>query len=253
MLKKILLLTIAVCVLSVPAFAIDKSDYMIGGVFDEHGYNAALALEKVDSAGLDLFVGDYWDYDADGKLFFNMEAFEADYAAALAAAAPKVNKEDPPDDPIADPVYPIGSYVDESGNVYSPDGELLSPGTTPAVPSDTLDEIQDLLPSDAVMELEMVEPADPAVYTVSDLRRGIDSSAGALAGLKALIVSIFGEYAPVTTTTAVTETVDNVTTTTLIDTVASGAAGVDYAWLSGVALFGILLYCVMRIFGSILK
>ena len=73
-----------------------------------------------------------------------------------------------------------------------------------------------------------------------------------LSGLKALIVSIFGEYTPVMTQTLVTETVDGVTTTSLVDVVASGAAGVDYAWLAGVALFGLLLYCVMRIFGSIL-
>lgn len=74
-----------------------------------------------------------------------------------------------------------------------------------------------------------------------------------LSGLKALIVSIFGEYTPVMTQTPITETVDGVTTTTMIDVVASGAAGVDYAWLAGVALFGLLLYSVLRIFGSILK
>ena len=29
--------------------------------------------------------------------------------------------------------YPVGSYVDEAGNVWSQEGELLSPGTTPAM------------------------------------------------------------------------------------------------------------------------
>lgn len=28
--------------------------------------------------------------------------------------------------------YPVGSYIDEAGNVWSQEGELLSPGTTPA-------------------------------------------------------------------------------------------------------------------------
>lgn len=74
-----------------------------------------------------------------------------------------------------------------------------------------------------------------------------------LSGLKALIVSIFGEYTPVMTQTPITETVDGVTTTTMVDVVASGAAGIDYAWIAGVVLFGILLYCVMRIFGSVLN
>lgn len=71
--------------------------------------------------------------------------------------------------------------------------------------------------------------------------------------MKALVVSIFGEYEPVMTTAAVTETVGEETTTTLVDTVASGAAGVDYEWLAGVFLFGILLFCLMRLLGGILK
>lgn len=29
--------------------------------------------------------------------------------------------------------YPVGSYIDEAGNVWSQEGELLSPGTTPAL------------------------------------------------------------------------------------------------------------------------
>ena len=28
--------------------------------------------------------------------------------------------------------YPVGSYIDGAGNVWSQEGELLSPGTTPA-------------------------------------------------------------------------------------------------------------------------
>ncbi len=55
------------------------------------------------------------------------------------------------------------------------------------------------------------------------------------------------------TTAAVTETVGNETTTTLIDTVADGAAGVDYEWCAGVFLFGILLFCLMKLLGGVLK
>ena len=74
-----------------------------------------------------------------------------------------------------------------------------------------------------------------------------------LADLKSLIISIFGDYSPVMTTSTVTETVDGITTTTLIETVAEGAAGVDYAWIAGVFLFGILLFCLMKLLGGILK
>ena len=39
----------------------------------------------------------------------------------------------------------------------------------------------------------------------------------------------------------------------LVETVASGAAGVDYEWLAGVFLFGILLFCLMKLLGGVLK
>lgn len=76
---------------------------------------------------------------------------------------------------------------------------------------------------------------------------------GLIGGLKSLIISIFGEYTPVNTTMAITETVDNTVTTTLVDAVASGAAGVDYEWLAGVFLFGIMLYCLFKLLGGILS
>lgn len=256
--KKFLLVIMTVCILAVPALAVNESDYWIGGVFDEHGYNAAVALEKVDAAGLDLFVGDYWVYDDSGTLVFDNAAFEEAYAAALAAAEPEVIEEEDPADDLVDidtvSKYPVGAYVDEAGNVFSPDGELLSPGTTPASDVGAEDQTEDdLLDDESGDRTEVGEVLAPAVYTVSDLRSGDDPALDLAEGLKGVVVSIFGEYDPVTTTAAVTETVDNVTTTTLIDVVASGAAGVDFEWIAGVVLFGILLFCMMKLLGGILK
>ena len=74
-----------------------------------------------------------------------------------------------------------------------------------------------------------------------------------LTGLKSLVTSIFGEYTPVTTTSIVSQTVGNDTHQYLVETVAPGAAGVDYEWLSGVFLFGILLFCFMKLLGGVLK
>ena len=74
-----------------------------------------------------------------------------------------------------------------------------------------------------------------------------------LSGLKALISSIFGEYTPITTTAVITETVGENVNQYLVETVASGAAGVDYEWLAGVFLFGILLFCLMKLLGGVLK
>lgn len=163
--------------------------------------------------------------------------------------------------------YPVGSYVDSSGQVWSPSGQLLSPDTVPA--SEAV--APDALPPDALggpdsAEAPAVDPdtltviaglvsdiaTDPPVWSVEDLRPE-DTPAEVLSGLKALVTSIFGEYTPVTTTSVVSQTVGNDTQQYLVETVAPGAAGVDYEWLAGVLLFAILLFCLMRLLGGVLK
>ena len=166
--------------------------------------------------------------------------------------------------------YPVGSRVDFAGNVYSPDGELLSPGTTPAYAPDTgPDE------DDALLSGELVDPDDPSsvsdvdtldviaglvsdiatdppVSTIEDLRPA-DPPVEVLTGMKALVTSIFGEYTPGTTTSVVSQTIGNDTQQYLLETVAPGAAGVDYEWVAGVALFAIMLFCLMKLLGGVLK
>lgn len=93
---------------------------------------------------------------------------------------------------------------------------------------------------------------DPPVWSVEDLRPE-EATVEVLSGLKALVTSIFGEYTPVTTTSVVSQTVGNDTQQYLVETVAPGAAGVDYEWLAGVFLFGILLFCLMKLLGGVLK
>lgn len=80
-----------------------------------------------------------------------------------------------------------------------------------------------------------------------------DSEGGLTGTLKDLIISIFGEYEPILTPTTFTETIDNVTTTTIIDAVASGSAGVDWEWCAGVFLFGIMLFCLFKLLGGIIS
>ena len=162
--------------------------------------------------------------------------------------------------------YPVGSRVDSAGNVYSPDGVLLSPGTTPAsgpdeddpllpdmlVDSDNAAAVPDSDTLALIAELVSDIASDPAVSTVEDLRPA-DSPVEVLTGLKALVTSIFGEYTPVTTTSVVSQTVGNDTQQYLIETVAPGAAGVDYEWVAGVLLFAIMLFCFMKLLGGVLK
>ena len=71
--------------------------------------------------------------------------------------------------------------------------------------------------------------------------------------MKDLIVSIFGEYEPVMSQAIAETTIDGVSTYDVIDVVASGAAGVDWAWIMGVLLFALVLYSLFRILGVFFK
>lgn len=204
--------------------------------------------------------------------FATAEEYEAAYLAWYAAEVERAAQESEaaayePVSPPAPPAapadgassdrYPLGSYVDTAGNVYSASGTLLSPPAAPsaeapveaAPPAETSAEVdtlaviaglvEDMAQEQPVWYVEDLRPTDPAV-TVPD-------------GLKALVSSLFGDYTPVTTTSVVTQTVGNDTCQYLVETVAPGAAGVDYEWLSGVFLFGILLFCFMKLLGGVLK
>ena len=166
--------------------------------------------------------------------------------------------------------YPVGSIIDSDGIVWSPDGTRLSPvrepGTTPATGpdedgpllSDVLADPDNLAPVSDVDALVLIAElvsdiaTDPSVFTVEDLRPS-NPPAEVLTGMKALVTSIFGEYTPVTTTSVVSQTMGNDTQQYLIETVAPGAAGVDYKWVAGVVLFAIMLFCFMKLLGGVLK
>ena len=263
------------------ALAVNADDYWYQDstgtwVYDYAGYDLAAAVKMVETAGLNLDPYAFLQSDTDGVCFDTM-GFQTAYEQALKAKEEEAAALDPLPElgaesvgdtsgdhdqnvDIPDDLYPIGNYfADEDGNLYYPDGQLAT-GTRPAgsafeedpIPPDASENPEAVLDGEDASEDPQVED-EPAVFTVSDLRSGDDSSLNPLVGLKALIVSIFGEYTPVMTTAAVTETVGNETTTTLIDTVAPGAAGVDYAWIAGVLLFGILLFCLMKLLGGVLK
>ena len=266
--KRIIVSVLLVCLLTIPAFAVDFLDFQYRNedgvlVVDVDAYQAAVAEEKVIAAGLDIDVDSFWYLDENDDLRFDNNSFELAYTAALAELEEQQEQEEViTDDPAEDPLdpaadgdssdYPIGSYIDDSGNVYSEDGDLFSSGAASDVDTYSGDSDMDTVSDDEDFS-SVVEDYFPTVYAVSDMRFVSTFAGDVVTGLKALIISIFGEYTPVMTTMAVTETVDNVTTTTLVDAVAEGAAGVDYEWLSGVFLFGILLYCLMKLLGGVLK
>lgn len=160
---------------------------------------------------------------------------------------------DVPMDTDSDDRYPVGSYVDPDGQVWSPSGELLSPPLEEAAPevevSDDPLYVPDIPEDDESLVVDTTEPGNAYVVDL----RPTDNPPSVLSGLKALVTSIFGEYTPVTTSTVVVQTIDNDTYQYLIETVAPGSAGVDYEWLAGVLLFAILLYCSMKLLGGVLK
>lgn len=65
--------------------------------------------------------------------------------------------------------------------------------------------------------------------------------------MQALMFSIFGAYTPVTTA------VYDSSGAYVGDVVASGASGVDWAYVLGIALFAIVLYCALRIMEAVIR
>lgn len=65
--------------------------------------------------------------------------------------------------------------------------------------------------------------------------------------MRSIVESIFGVYVPVTTP------VYDAEGAFLYDAVAEGAAGVDWTYVLGVALFGIVLYCALRMIEAVIR
>lgn len=192
---------------------------------DFASYYHALAVDMVNHSGVSVDTEKYWSYSPiDFSKVYDYDAFSADYDSAL-----ETLKKDVP------------AYV-EPVDTVSPTSVL-----------DTDDSITtDDLPADVA--------EDAPSYVVYDMRALPDggatsdsNSSESFAGLKGFVESIFGPYTPITTSLPVKETVNGSTVTNLIDTVASGAAGVDYAWLAGVAIFCIVLFSFFRILGVVFK
>lgn len=71
--------------------------------------------------------------------------------------------------------------------------------------------------------------------------------------MKDLITALFGEYSPVMTEQYIQTEVDGALSTELVEVVASGVAGVDWPWVAGVFLFGIVLWSFFRLLGVFFK
>ena len=78
----------------------------------------------------------------------------------------------------------------------------------------------------------------------------VNPGTGIRSQLTAAIVSIFGEYTPVTQT--VTTYLSDGTAVQSVEVV-PGLAGLDWIWISAVGLFALFLFCLMRLLGGAVK
>lgn len=207
--------------------------------YDNEAYEHDLAVDMVQSSGVNLDPEQYWKVDPNATVellyTYDFDAFKTDYDALIEALSPVV--EAPEEEKVPDP-YPVEwpeEDIDNEMDMGMSDNENI-------LQVDEIDPVPDM------------EESSSMVYVLNDMRSDVGVSDTILAdGLKGVIQSIFGVYEPVTTTAAFTETVDGETVTTLVDVVADGAAGVDYEYISGVILFGVMLFCLFKLLGGILS
>jgi len=141
--------------------------------------------------------------------------------------------------------------------VRSPDTSYISDDadTTPPISSIDVDDgkttvviVQQPATTDA-------EKTDDAVTDGEDdqavaLTTTVDAHEEDATGLPGVVKSVFGEYHPRTQT--ITETRADGTVLTSVECV-PGLAGLDWYWISGVFMFGLVLWSFFRFLGGVLK
>lgn len=229
--------------LSVACAAVDYDAYYYQNEDGTRGhdtemYEHDLALEMLDERGFTLDLSQFWAADpnaAELTYLFDFEGFQSVYDDMVEASSPVV---------APDPTEPV---VEEPDVVET---DVIDDVVVNEITDPVSDPVLEVPENNSVLELE---EDLPMVYTLNDLRSSDSAGDGIVDGLKAVVRSVFGTYQPNMTTAAITETVDGETITTLVDVVASGSAGVDYEYLSGVFLFGIMLFCLFKLLGGILS
>lgn len=105
---------------------------------------------------------------------------------------------------------------------------------------------EDVTPGSDIYLTTSVEPVTMgySTYEVTDAQERTESS------VSQAVVSIFGVYQPITHT--VTDHLSDGSSVTY-EQVVPGLAGVDWVWVSGVALFALMLYSLFRLLGVIVK
>lgn len=144
----------------------------------------------------------------------------------------------------------VPAMAEENGTYELSDTPAISSIDVPILPGvdpDVVSVPDDVTASVFNFDLNFNDASQPAIYTTSYLVVSAEEPRDGLAGL---VSSIFGSYTPRTYMT------DTVVDGVIVDTVEQyvpGLAGLDYEWIAGVALFGIMLFCFMKMTGGLLK
>lgn len=103
-------------------------------------------------------------------------------------------------------------------------------------------------------EGESVETSSNVYVTVEDNTPvevlSVDDNTATRSQLTSALIDIFGEYTP-RTQTVTTYFADGSSVQSV--EVVPGIAGLDWVWISGVFLFALFLYCLMRLLGGAVK
>ena len=113
------------------------------------------------------------------------------------------------------------------------------------VPPDTADpaDTSTQLPEDTSPDM-LSEPEEYFTYELPE------DTAGEGSAFHDAIISIFGRYTPKTQT--VTKHLSDGTEVTYTEYV-PGAAGMDFEWLFSAAVFALVVFCVLKLIGGLLK
>lgn len=94
----------------------------------------------------------------------------------------------------------------------------------------------------------------PVTVTVEDntpvVIAGMDGGSAVRSAFVSVLVEIFGEYTPLTQT--VTTYFADGSSVQSVEVV-PGLAGLDWVWISAVVLFCIVIFCIFRMIGGVVK
>ena len=143
--------------------------------------------------------------------------------------------------------------------VRSPDTSYIpdDTDTTPPISSIDVDDgkttvviVQQPAASEDKTDDAATDGEDAQTAADVQLTTTVDEQVEDVTGLPGVVKSVFGEYHPRTQT--ITETRSDGTVLTSVECV-PGLAGLDWYWISGVFMFGLVLWSFFRFLGGVLK